>query len=92
MVRVGGMDYTCEPNASFGQRISNLRLDDGTLLTAGKTYTVAGWGQVEEVGNGRPIWDVVADHLRDNKSDMKLKKINTPLLKGVSDNPGIESY
>lgn len=92
MVRVGGMDYTCEPNASFGQRISNLRLDDGTLLTASKTYTVAGWGQVEEVGNGRPVWDVVADHLRHKKSDMKLKKINTPLLKGVSENPGIESY
>ncbi len=92
MVRVGGMDYTCEPNASFGRRISNLRLDDGTLLSAGKKYSVAGWGQVEEVGNGRPVWDVVADHLREKKSDMKLKKINTPILKGVSDNPGIESY
>lgn len=92
MVRVGGMDYTCEPNASFGQRISNLRLDDGSLLSAGKTYSVAGWGQVEEVGQGRPVWDVVADHLRAHKSDIKLKKVNQPILKGVADNPGLEGY
>jgi sulfur-oxidizing protein SoxB len=32
MVRVGGMDYSCEPQAPFGQRISDLRLDDGTKV------------------------------------------------------------
>jgi len=92
MVRLGGMDYTCEPKASLGQRITHMQLDNGTPIEPNKTYTVAGWGQVEEVGDGRLIWDVVADHLRGQRSDMKLKKVNHPTLKGIADNPGIEDY
>lgn len=92
MVRLGGMDYTCEPNAGLGKRITEMRLDDGTEIEPNKTYTVAGWGQVETVGNGRPVWDVVADHLRRQKADMKLKKVNHPTLKGIKQNPGIEDY
>jgi sulfur-oxidizing protein SoxB len=92
MVRVGGLSYTCEPNATLGHRISEMRLDDGDLIQSNKTYTVAGWGQVEEMGTGRPVWDVVADHLRNQKSDMKLKHVNHPTLKGISDNPGLEDY
>lgn len=92
MVRLGGMDYTCEPNADFGNRISDMRLDDGTPLEANKTYTVAGWAQVDTVGEGRLMWDVTADYLRRHKSDMKLKKVNHPTLKGVKGNPGIEDY
>ncbi|BBP45686.1 thiosulfohydrolase SoxB [Thiosulfatimonas sediminis] len=92
MVRLGGMDYTCEPNGSFGNRISDMRLDDGTPLEANKTYSVAGWAQVEAIGEGRLMWDVTADYLRRHKGDMKLKKVNHPKLKGVKDNPGIEAY
>ncbi|MCF6346647.1 MAG: 5'-nucleotidase C-terminal domain-containing protein, partial [Thiomicrorhabdus sp.] len=92
MVRLGGMDYTCEPNASLGSRISEMRLDDGTPLEASKTYSVAGWAQVAAVGEGRMMWDVAADYLRSHKSDMKLKKVNHPKLKGVKGNPGIEAY
>jgi sulfur-oxidizing protein SoxB len=92
MVRLGGMDYTCEPNGSFGNRISDMRLDDGTPLEANKTYSVAGWAQVEAIGEGRLMWDVTADYLRRNKGDMKLKKVNHPKLKGVKNNPGIENY
>jgi len=92
MVRLGGMDYTCEPNASLGNRISEMRLDDGSPLEANKTYSVAGWAQVEAVGDGRLMWDVAADYLRNHKNDMKLKKVNHPKLKGVKDNPGIEAY
>lgn len=92
MVRAGGLNYQCEPNGSFGQRISELKLDNGEPLQANKTYTVAGWGQVEEVGQGRPVWDVVADHLKRHKNDSKLKRVNHPALKGVRENPGIENY
>lgn len=42
MVRLGGMDYTCEPKGKFGSRITEMRLDDGTPLEANKTYSV--WG------------------------------------------------
>lgn len=92
MVRLGGMDYTCEPNGKFGSRISDMRLDDGTPLDASKTYSVAGWAQVEAVGQGRLMWDVAADYLRNNKGNTKLKKVNHPKLKGVQNNPGIENY
>lgn len=92
MVRVGGMDYICTPQAPFGKRITDLRLDDGSEVKPNKTYSVAGWGQVDQVGSGRPVWDVVADYLRKNRADMKLKKFNTPKLNGVESNPGIEDY
>ncbi len=38
MVRVGGIAYTCTPAESVGRRISDLKLDNGRPLEAGKTY------------------------------------------------------
>ena len=90
MVRVGGLDYVCEPNKSFGNRISNMTLDDGTGVEAGKKYMVAGWATVGSKAPGRPIWEVVADYLRDQKR-IKIKKLNTPKLVGVEGNPGISA-
>jgi sulfur-oxidizing protein SoxB len=91
MVRLGGMDYVCDPNQSFGQRISNMTLNDGTAIEAGKQYMVAGWATVGSQSSGRPIWDVVADYLRDRKQ-VKIDKLNTPKLVGMSGNPGLEAY
>jgi len=88
MVRVGGLDYVCEPNQSFGKRISDMTLDDGTLVEADKRYMVAGWATVGSKSPGRPIWDVVADYLRDQKQ-IKIEKLNAPKLVGVKGNPGI---
>ena len=59
MVRVGGLSYTCTPAESVGKRISELKLDNGRALEAGKSYKVAGWASVNEQ-NGAPVWDVVA--------------------------------
>lgn len=92
MVRVGGLDYTCEPAASLGKRISQLHLDDGTPIEAGKSYSIAGWAQVEAVGEGGLMWDVAANYLRNHRDNLTLEKINHPTLKGVRDNPGIEDY
>jgi sulfur-oxidizing protein SoxB len=91
MVRVGGMDYVCAPQASVGQRISEMTLDDGTRVDAGKTYRVAGWGTVGSVAPGPPIWDVVAEYLKDRKST-SIDRLNTPVLKGVGTNPGLTDY
>ena len=92
MVRIGGLDYTCTPNAEFGQRISDIRLDDGTPVKPEESYTVAGWAQVDTTGPGRPIWDIVADYLRRHKGEKKLTKVNHPKLVGVKDNPGLADY
>ncbi len=88
MVRVGGLDYVCEPGQSFGKRISAMTLDDGTPIDADKSYMVAGWATVGSKSSGRPIWDLVADYLRDRKL-IKIDKLNTPKLVGVEGNPGI---
>jgi len=91
MVRLGGMDYVCDPLAGAGKRVSSMTLDDGTIIDADKKYMVAGWATVGSKSPGRPIWDVVADYLRDQKQ-VKLNKLNTPKLKNVSGNPGLAEY
>jgi sulfur-oxidizing protein SoxB len=91
MVRVGGLDYTCDPGQGFGKRITDMRLNDGSKIEAGKNYVVAGWATVGSKSPGRPIWDVVADYLRDQKT-IRIKKLNTPKLVGVDNNPGIAEY
>ena len=40
---------------------------------------------------GKPVWDVVADYLRDRKS-ARLEKVNQPKLKNVAGNPGLADY
>ena len=92
MVRVGGMQYTIDPAQSAGKRITDMRLH-GKPIEANKTYKVAGWAPVsEEAKNtgGEPIWDVMERHLRDVKV-IKAVKLNEPVIKGVSNNPGMAS-
>jgi sulfur-oxidizing protein SoxB len=91
MVRVGGLDYVCDPNESIGNRITDMQLNDGTKVEADKTYVVAGWATVGSQAPGAPIWEVVAEYLRDVKT-VKIDKLNTPKLKGVTGNPGLADY
>jgi sulfur-oxidizing protein SoxB len=87
MVRVGGLAYTCDPNAKIGSRIQDMRLD-GKPIDPARTYKVAGWAPVAEGASGEPIWDVVAKWLRDKKT-VTPRKLNLPKLVGVEGNPGI---
>lgn len=87
MVRMGGLDYACAPTQSVGNRISQMTLDDGKAVEAGKTYKVAGWASVNPQ-QGKPVWDVFAAYLRREKIAQP-KKLNRVALKGVSNNPGI---
>jgi sulfur-oxidizing protein SoxB len=89
MVRVGGLQWTCDPTGKMGSRIQNMMLK-GKPIDPAKTYKVAGWAPVsEEAKNaGEPIWDVVATYLRDIKT-VKPVNLNLPTLKGAANNPGI---
>ncbi|MBU3575565.1 thiosulfohydrolase SoxB [Polynucleobacter sp. UK-Mo-2m-Kol15] len=92
MVRVGGMQYTIDPTASAGKRISDMRLN-GKDIDPSKTYKVAGWAPVSEDAKnagGEPIWDVIERHLRDVKV-VKAVKLNEPIIKGIKNNPGMVS-
>ena len=64
MVRVGGMSFHCNPNADFGRRINQLRLSNGTLLEAGKSYSVTSWASVNQMAEGRPMADVLVEYLK----------------------------
>ena len=86
MVRVGGMAYTCAPAEGAGRRISDLKLDNGSAVEAGKSYKVAGWASVNEQ-KGAPVWDVLAKHLRAGKATGP--RGGGVTLKDVADNPGI---
>ncbi len=88
MVRVSGMNYVCDPTQSIGGRISNLTKDDGTPIDMNKQYKVAGWATVGLIPSpGKPIWEVVADYLRDCKI-ARVDKLNTPKLVNVEGNQG----
>lgn len=87
MVRVGGMDYSIDPNAGMGKRIRDMRIG-GVAVEADKTYRVAGWAPVAEGAQGEPIWDVVAGWLRDRKT-VSLKDVQQPKLIGVDGNAGL---
>ena len=89
MVRVGGLKYAIDPNAEIGKRITDMELD-GKPLDADKEYPVAGWASVAQPLDGRPVWDVVAEYLRDKKTISNIA-LNEPVLKGVAGNPGLGS-
>ena len=91
MVRVGGLSYSCDPGRSMGERIGDLSLHDGTPLSADKTYKVAGWATVGSKSPGPPIWDMVAEYLRDRKT-IKVENVDTPRLINVAGNKGIADY
>ncbi|WP_240498776.1 thiosulfohydrolase SoxB [Thauera propionica] len=89
MVRVGGLQYTCDPNAAMGKRIDNMMLK-GKRIEPSKTYKVAGWAPVSEEAkdSGPAVWDVVANYLRGQKV-ITQRALNLPTLKGMDGNPGV---
>jgi sulfur-oxidizing protein SoxB len=67
MVRVGGMSYAIDPNATMGSRISDMTLfKTGEAIDPGKDYVVSGWASVNENTEGPAIWDVVTAWLEKN--------------------------
>ena len=87
MVRVGGLKYSLDPTEKIGNRISDLELD-GQPLDANKNYPVGGWASVAASLEGKQIWEVIPDYLRDKKVIRDVEP-NLPKLKRVENNPGI---
>lgn len=87
MVRIGGLQYACEPGQKIGHRISGMQLK-GKPVEAGKTYKLASWAPVAEGASGTPVWEVVTRYLRSKKT-LKPPALNRPRLIGTEGNPGI---
>lgn len=90
MVRVGGLQYTCDPTAAAGKRIDNMRLG-GKPIQASDSYKVAGWAPVGEearhAGN-KPVWEVIEPWLKSQKT-ISARHLNQPDLKNIAPNPGL---
>jgi len=88
MVRTGGLKYAIDPHQSMGNRISDLEVN-GRPMDPDKTYVVAGWASVAAPVDDEPVWEVVARHLRDQKT-VRVGKPYLPTLKNVEDDPGLD--
>ena len=90
MVRVGGLQYSCNPLGTMGGRIGDMRLN-GKPVEAGKKYKVAGWAPVAEeaksAGN-KMVWDVVETWLRARGGKVAPRQLNAPKITGGLPNPG----
>jgi len=90
MVRVGGLQYTIDPAAPAGRRISDMRLA-GKPLEASRNYKVAGWAPVAEeaakAGN-KPVWELVESWLKARGGKVAPRQVNVPTLKGALPNAG----
>ena len=90
MVRVGGLQYSCDPVAKMGNRINDMRLN-GKLIDPQKKYKVAGWAPVAEEARsaGNPqVWEVVETWLKSKGGQVSARKVNRPTLTGGLPNPG----
>ncbi|MDN5862588.1 MAG: thiosulfohydrolase SoxB [Salinisphaera sp.] len=87
MVRTGGLTYAIAPKAEMGKRIRNMRVN-GEPVAAAKRYRVSGWASVDKIPEGTPIWDLVADWLRDHKT-VTAGEPDQPKLLGVRGNKGL---
>jgi len=90
MVRVGGLQYTIDPTAGMGKRISDMRLQ-GKPIEASRTYKVAGWAPVAEeaarAGN-KPVWELVEQWLQARGGKVAARQPNLPKITGALPNPG----
>ncbi|NOY66707.1 MAG: thiosulfohydrolase SoxB, partial [Gammaproteobacteria bacterium] len=89
MVRVGGLKFAIDPTKKIGNRITDMELN-GKAIEPSKKYIVAGWASVAQPLEGKPIWDLVSEYLRDQKTVVKISDFNVPKIKGLGPNPGLE--
>lgn len=85
MLRVGGLSYSLDPRASWGARVSDLRLG-GRPLEADKRYKVAAWAPLSDAARSaglKPVWDLVEPWLQSQKV-LRPRVPNRPKLTGSS--------
>ena len=91
MVRVGGLQYSCNPTATAGRRIEDMRLD-GKPIEATRNYKVAGWAPVSEdaakAPSNRMVWDVVEQWLKAQGGTVAPRAVNVPKLTAGLPNAG----
>ncbi len=91
MVRVSGLEYTCDPTAAHGQTYPGYA---SRWQACGEPARPTRWRvgrrslKRPEIREEKPIWDLVARYLRSEKI-VKASVPTVPRLKGVAGNPGM---
>ena len=89
MVRTRGIKYSIDPKKTINNRISNLRLNNDLPIKSNKMYKVSGWASVNNIEEGRPIWEIGTEYL---KTIGRYEVDNTKNINviGEKDNIGID--
>ena len=64
MVRTRGIKYTINPRNKMNNRIEKLRLNNDIEIKPNKEYKVSGWASVNNIEEGKPIWDITKEYLK----------------------------
>ena len=64
MVRTRGIKYTINPRNKMNNRIEKLRLNSDIEIKPNKEYKVSGWASVNNIEEGKPIWDITKEYLK----------------------------
>ena len=64
MVRTRGIKYTINPRNKMNNRIEKLRLNNDIEIKPDKEYKVSGWASVNNIEEGKPIWDITKEYLK----------------------------
>ncbi|MDC0985501.1 thiosulfohydrolase SoxB [Gammaproteobacteria bacterium] len=64
MVRTRGIKYTINPRNKINTRIEKLRLNNNIEIKPDKEYKVSGWASVNNIEEGKPIWDITKEYLK----------------------------
>ena len=89
MVRTRGIKYSIDPKQTINNRISNLRLNNNLSIKPNKMYKVSGWASVNNIEEGKPIWEIASEYL---KTIGRYEVDNTKNINviGEKDNIGID--
>ena len=64
MVRTRGIKYSINPSEKMNNRIKKLRLNNDIEIKPNKEYRVSGWASVNNIEEGKPIWDITKEYLK----------------------------
>ena len=64
MVRTRGIKYTINPRNKMNNRIEKLILNNNIEIKPDKEYKVSGWASVNNIEEGKPIWDITKEYLK----------------------------
>ena len=64
MVSTRGIKYSINPRNAMNSRIENLRLNNNIEIKPNLEYKVSGWASVNNIEEGKPIWDITKEYLK----------------------------